>query len=324
MIRRPLVSIIIPIYNVEKYLEECFASVVNQTYKNIEIILVDDGSTDDSGKIADKLAEGNVRATVIHKKNGGLSDARNVGMRTARGEYITFIDSDDYVDKEFVRVLVDAATESDADIAQCDNSRRIKDMGNGSGKLTILSGQDAFVSMMKFKSISPPAWGKLYKKSLFDNSGLTFPVGRIHEDTAILYKLIYFANKIACIDTRLYYYRLNNNSIMTARYTNKHYDSVLAYHDELDKFVKLNRIDINRSVIYRHKALRFLSVLNKLALNRMEQTIDYTDIRKAYVTLAVKSYDAVCLAGILLVYIPNTMRSINGATPHIRKLLGKM
>jgi O-antigen biosynthesis protein WbqP len=319
-----LVSIVVPIYNVEKYLVECFNSIVRQTHKRIEIILVDDGSKDSSGEIADTLAKTDKRVTVVHKVNGGLSDARNVGIRLAKGEYITFVDSDDSIDTEFIKKLLKLAQKSNVEIAQCDNSRDVSMLGTGTGNSYTIQSQDAFVELMKFKVVSPTAWGKLYKTSLFHDNELEFPVGRLHEDTAVLYKLVYFASAIACMDSVLYYYRINNNSIMSSAYTKNHYDSVIKYHSELDEFIDANQLVIDKTTIHRHKALRLLSVLNKLALSNSKSNKSiYKELRQEYINLSIKSRSVMCLIGIAPVYLPYIFRSARQVNPVIRSLLGK-
>ena len=319
----PLVSIVVPIYNVEQYLEECFESIKNQSYENIEIILVDDGATDSSGEIADKLAKDSKKTLVIHKKNGGLSDARNAGMKIAKGEYITFVDSDDAISNDFVTTLVECALKNDADIAQGDNSRKREDLGRGSGNINTLSGEEAFIELMKFKMISPTAWGKLYKTSLFRDNKLEFPVGRIHEDTAVLYKLVYFAKNITCINKILYYYRVNDNSIMTASYTKKHYSSVVKYHEELEDFIAQHNIQVSEKVISKHKALRLLSVLNKLAIHSREDSKEYRVLANDYRVFTKKAMSTVGVSGLFLVSNPSLFRSIKNITPKIRRALGK-
>lgn len=322
-IKQPLVSVIVPIYNVEQYLEECFDSLLSQTYENTEIILVDDGSPDASGKLADQLKLRDDRVMVVHKKNGGLSDARNAGMKIAKGEYITFVDSDDYLDHSFIETLVALVIENDADIVQCDNSRKPDKLGQGSGVVQIMEGGAAFVELMKYKVVSPTAWGKLYKRSLFTDNGIIFPVGRIHEDTAILYKLIYFAKHVACFNRVLYYYRVNENSIMTASYTDRHYESVVKYHDELDEFIVKNDIPIGNRKICRHKALRLLSVLNKLALHDMAKSDVYLLLKAEYIGYSRQAYDIICVIGVGPVAFPVVFRSLHDITPFIRKILGK-
>lgn len=319
----PLVSIVVPIYNVEQYLDECFESIRSQSYENIEIILVDDGATDSSGKIADKLAKSSKVTQVIHKKNGGLSDARNAGMKKAKGEFITFVDSDDCIDKNFVRNLMDAILSNDADIAQCDNSRKIEYLSKGSSGVKVFSGEHAFIGLMKYKTISPTAWGKIYRISIFRDNKLEFPVGRIHEDTAVLYKLIFFAENVACLDQILYYYRMNENSIMTAEYTEKHYGSVVQYHEELDEFIAQNNIAIDSKIICKHKALRLLSVLNKLALHNEDKSEIYTTLKAQYKKFSRQANNLVCSIGAIPVSFPAIFRSMHYVTPVARKVLGK-
>ena len=319
----PLVSVVIPVYNVEKYLEECLNTIINQTYSNIEVIVVNDGSTDSSGVIAEKFLTIDSRLTVIHKVNGGLSDARNAGMSIATGKYITFIDSDDYVDYHFVETLTELAEKINADIVQSNNSRDPSRLGTGSKKYSVMHGNEAFVKLMKYKTISPTAWAKLYKLSIFSNNDLKFPVGRLHEDTALLYKLIYHANKIIHLDRTLYYYRINNESIMCANYTERHYSSVVTYHAELDDFISSKSIPVSRRIIQKHKALRFLSILNKMALHDSDKSTAYMGIRNEYVKFSLRSRSVVSILGTIPAYFPAIFRTIRSTTPIVRKMLGK-
>lgn len=324
----PLVSIVVPVYNVERYLEECFSSIASQTYRNIEIILVDDGSKDKSGEIADVLAQSDSRAMVIHKKNSGPSDTRNLGIKIAKGEYLVFIDSDDYIDTNFIEILLNSALQTQSDIVQCNNSRDRHKLGQGDLSNTSKPGIAAFIELLSYKMISPVVWGKIYKTSLFRDNNLDFPTGRQHEDTAILYKLIYFANNVVCLNKILYYYRPNDNSIMTgivnSSYRVDHYSSVVKYHQELDDFIKQNEIVVSKMCINRHKALRLLSVLNKLALHKYEKTDTYGKFRKEYYKLSLTSLDLICLLGFLPVALPVVFRTGRSITPSIRTLLGKV
>lgn len=322
-LNNPLVTVVIPVYNVERYLEECLASVINQTYRNIEIILINDGSTDSSGAIADKIAKKDLRLQVIHKINGGLSEARNIGIKIAKGEYITFIDSDDYIDKKFIDTLLHSAFKFDADIIQCDNTRKANLMGSGINKTISITGVEAFEKLMKYKTLSPTVWAKLYKLSLFKNNGLSFPIGRLHEDTALLYKLVYFSQQITHISFTLYYYRINNTSIMNSHYSDKHYGSVIQYHNELDEFILKNNIKIANHVIFRHKALRFLSILNKIALHQIDDKDATLKIRYAYIASSFRAKSVLCFIGIIPAYLPIMFRVIGRTTPLIRNILGK-
>lgn len=317
-----LVSIIIPIYNVEKYLTECFNSVARQDYVDIEIILVNDGSTDRSGELADNLASTDARARVIHKENGGLSDARNVGIKSAKGEFITLVDSDDYIAENFISNLMQEMGE-DIDIAQCDNTRDNSKLGLGSGKIITMSGSDAFNKLMNYKTISPTAWGKIYRIALFKDHNLTFPVGRIHEDTAILYKLIFLAKNVSCVDKNLYYYRKNEGSIMRSAYTRDHYESVELYHKELVEFIKQNSIEISKSEVNRHMAMRYLSVFNKMAIAKMDREEDFTRIKKTYEDMSQSLGIIKRTIGSVFVTFPSLFRASAGIMPLVRKALGK-
>lgn len=317
-----LVTVVVPVYNVEDYIEECFQSIVCQTYRNIEIILIDDGSTDRSGLLADKITATDKRAVVIHKSNGGLSDARNVGLRAAKGEFITFIDSDDYIDSRFVASLVNAMDDN-TDISQCNNTRDESKIGLGSGSIMCMSGECAFHSLLKFKSISPTAWGKLYRTSLFFENCIEFPVGRLHEDTAIMYKLVYFARSIRCINKSLYFYRKNDSSIMTSKYSYKYYNSVEQYHDELEEFIHVNDINVSRSFINKHKAMRYLSVINKMALSNMDNSMEFKRIKTKYIEASHDLNIVRKVIGFSFVEFPELFRVTKNMMPTIRRLIGK-
>ena len=164
---KPLISIIIPVYKVEKYLEKCIKSVLDQTYKNLQIILVDDGSPDNCGNICDDYARVDNRIEVIHKANGGLSDARNVGLKAARGEYIGFVDSDDYVSNEMFENLYNTLISNDVDVAICnfyiviDDKNIIKNADNG---VEIYNKLEILKEILLDKKIQSYAWNKLYKR----------------------------------------------------------------------------------------------------------------------------------------------------------------
>jgi len=210
-----LISIIVPIHNVEKYLEECIKSLINQTYQNIEIILVEDGSPDNCGKICDEYAQKDARIKVIHKENGGLSDARNCGIEVATGKYITFVDSDDYVSKYYVQKLYNAIIENDVKVSQC-NLIRVEEDGKEIEKVGYEENQIKDTKEM-IKDLSREHWesiiacSKLYDIELFQK--IRYPVGKIHEDAFVTYKILYNTDKIAIVNDYLYYYRQLQNSI---------------------------------------------------------------------------------------------------------------
>ena len=189
--KMPLVSVVVPIYNVELYLKECVDSILSQTYKNIEVILVDDESPDLCGKICDDYAAMDGRIKVVHKKNGGLSDARNAGMKVATGDLITFVDSDDYISKDFMKILFEAMSENNSDIAIANmkrTSRRDDKNTVIDWKVSSYKNEDALIRMLYGTPFGTSACGKLFKRSLF--TGVEFPYGKFSEDLFTIYKTI--------------------------------------------------------------------------------------------------------------------------------------
>lgn len=244
-----LVSVVIPIYNVEEYLENCIDSVLNQTYSNLEIILVNDGSPDGCGQICDEYAMQDNRIRVIHKENGGLSDARNCGIEIALGRYITFIDSDDYIHARYIEILMYLAKKKNADIVvgdfvlfqvnnQCsDKVLRESDIQ----KAQILSAKHLYDNdFINGESMRlTVAWGKLYEKKLWD--GINYPVGKIHEDTFTTYKLMERATRVVYLKEPIYYWRENPNSITRGTFTLAHLLGLEAFQEQLEYFRDLRK-----------------------------------------------------------------------------------
>ncbi len=225
-----LISVIVPIYKVEEYLDRCLESIVNQSYKNLEIILVDDGSPDSCPKICDEWAKKDIRIKVIHKENGGLSDARNAGLSIAQGEYISFIDSDDWINIHFFEVMFNTMTAEKSDIIQCEKLDTTKNNGEylqqvDTFNLTTVTDEQA-ISMLicenKFKQV---VWNKLYKKQIIVKP---FVKGVINEDEFWTYKIISEADRITYIDAKLYYYFSRPGSIMGKGYSLKRLDGLMA------------------------------------------------------------------------------------------------
>lgn len=206
------VSVIIPVYNVEKYLKKCVMSVTAQTEKDIEIILVNDGSTDNSGKLCDELSSSDGRVKVIHKKNGGLSDARNFGLDAASSEYILFIDSDDYIEPETIELSLNKAESDNSDIVMFDIQLVTED---GNVIDYIKTNKSVSAALAKDPSIiltTPSACNKLFKASLFD--GVKFPLHAWYEDLRTIPKLYDKCNNISFVDSKpLYNYLVRENSI---------------------------------------------------------------------------------------------------------------
>lgn len=212
----PLVSVIIPVYNVQDYLEECVQSVQDQTYPNVEIILVDDGSTDKSGALCDELAAKDGRIHVIHKENGGLSDARNAGLKLAEGEYIAFVDSDDILNTEAIEVLEALCEQTGADVAIGQTEPFLEQVSSQSekkeAKTEKVSYEEALRRMFLHQQIGHEAWGKLYRRALWQT--MTFPEGLLYEDYATIYAVIAQCRMVAICYRPLYYYRVRSGSIM--------------------------------------------------------------------------------------------------------------
>lgn len=215
-----LVSVVVPVYNVEAFLPQCIDSLLAQTHPNLEIILVDDGSKDSSGAICDRYAAEHSCIQVIHKENGGLSDARNVGIAAAKGDYIGFVDSDDFVRPEMYRSLLQALCHGEA-IATC-GRYTTDEAGNLTGEEFTLDAPKTYIAAEAMNEIlvggpvDVAAWDKLYRKDLFD--GITFPVGEINEDAAIIFRLVDKAEKIVHIGAPMYYYRGRSGSITKSGY----------------------------------------------------------------------------------------------------------
>ena len=218
----PLISVVIPVYKVEKYLNKCVGSVLAQTYANLEVILVDDGSPDSCPAMCDAFAREDKRIVVIHKENGGLSDARNSGLNIAKGAYISFIDSDDYIAPTMYERMLQHMLVCDADMAICDfcyvddnysaidEANRTSPMKNEclstEGLLQAICGDKGWYYVT--------AWNKLYRRELFDK--IRFPIRKQHEDEFVIHHLADQCEKIVCINEAFYYYLQRSDSIMGA------------------------------------------------------------------------------------------------------------
>lgn len=210
-----LISIIVPIYNVERYFRRCIDSIINQTYKNLEIILVDDGSPDACPKLCDEYSKIDKRIKVIHKKNGGLSDARNVGIDICKGNYITFVDSDDWIEKDMIEQLYSLINKFSADISIC-NFLRTSDekmkIFNKNEKIKCYNKYEAIRELLKGHKIQDYAWNKMYKKEVFYN--IRYPKGRNMEDKGTTYKTFLLSTRIVTTSNCYYYYFDRSDSII--------------------------------------------------------------------------------------------------------------
>ncbi len=246
-----LVSIIIPVYNVEEYLEKCLDSIEKQSHKNLEIILIDDGSKDKSGKICDKYAKKDKRVKVIHQENVGLSGARNAGINIATGKYITFVDSDDIVSEKFVEYLYELAEEKKADIVICssykffDEKEIVSDI-NVYPTVVEYNSKTALEDMLYRRNITAYACSKLYITELFRN--INFPEGQLFEDLNTTYKLLDLAETIIWSPLELYFYRQRMNSIVNSGF-DKRKLSVIDAGIEIKKFIEKKYPDITEAAI---------------------------------------------------------------------------
>jgi len=254
-----LVSVIIPIYKVEPYLIRCLDSILNQTYKNIEIILVDDGSPDNCPQICDEYAAKDNRIIVIHQENGGLSAARNTGLDIAKGEYISFVDSDDWVHLQYIEVLLTSALKENADII-IGNHIRVNN--------SLIQHEDKYLNIKSYRSLDAlniliykapdsfvVSWSKLYKKELFNN--VRFPLKQIHEDEFTTYQLFFYSKKISYTSKTLYYYFQRPDSIMGQKvsFDNTLYQEQQALFFEIHKMYHLSSfllIKISREWLWRY------------------------------------------------------------------------
>lgn len=213
-LNQDLISVIIPVYNAEDFLERCLLSVLSNSYKNIEVFLVDDGSTDSSPAICDEYAEKDKRINVIHKKNGGTAEARNTALKYAKGKYIAFADNDDFIHKDFYKIMHNAITATDSDVVVCELTRDMPiDEFNKEIDLTAeVVNKHNFIlgTYCGDWTRNTAPWNKLYKRELFDN--IKFPSGKGYEDAYTTYKLLYTADKITYVNAALYYWWNNKNS----------------------------------------------------------------------------------------------------------------
>ena len=273
------VSVIIPVYKVEKYLKRCVESVVNQTYKNTEIILVNDGSPDNCGVICDEYAKIDSRIKVIHKANGGLSSARNAGLDIASGEYIMFVDSDDWIEEDSLEKL-DKYMDMSYDIINFKfrfakgktKNIELNDKLKDSYECDLLS----YIDKLFLGELDFFIWNKLYKKNLFDK--VRFPEGRNYEDLATIYKLYFKAKNIIVTDYTLYYYWLGNSNSITSNSTIKNMTDYLLSAKEIYE-VNKNYLQINKRD-FSSEDTRYKMMIIQLLINYTKSTYKDDDLKR--------------------------------------------
>lgn len=260
---KPLISVILPIYNVETFLPRCVESVMRQTYKNLEIILVDDGSTDGCPQLCDAYAKQDERIRVLHKANGGLSDARNQGALIATGKYITFIDSDDYVKDTYVEYLYRLIEKYQTRMSLCTHTvvfENGKTIRYGEGGDEVLSTENCLERMLYDDVINTSAWAKLYETEMVRQ--FPYPVGKLFEDIATTYKFFMACGSIACGYESQYFYMLRSSSIVYQQFNPKKLE-LLEMTDWMADDVRKQYPQLERAVERRQLYARF-STLNQL------------------------------------------------------------
>lgn len=281
MKNEPLISLIIPVYGVEKFLQKCLDSILAQTYKNMDIVVVDDGSIDSSGEICDEYAQKDKRIRVFHKKNGGLSDARNFGIEKSRGKYITFIDSDDYIEPDYICFLYKLISSDNYKMSICsifnDFTKNGNIVDNGDGTFREISNVDALEMMCYHHLIDTCAYAKLFERSLFDN--VKFPKGKVFEDIGTIYLLIDQCKKINCGFISKYHYVIRDDSITTKKFNEAKCD-LIEMTDKMASYVVRKYPKLKNAVKRRRIYARFSTINQMLTIK--DDT--YLNLRDEYIS----------------------------------------
>jgi len=232
------VTIIVPVYNVENYLRKCMDSILSQTFRNFEIISINDGSTDGCSDILDGYAKDNNNVVVINQKNQGLAVARNSGIKAARGKYLAFVDSDDYIDSEMINAMYQRAQNEGSDIVICRYEQVYEDgsVHYTSGITADYSKGELFKRVLAGK-ISGMACDKLYKTSLFLDNNIFYPKGLYHEDLVVTFKLFYYAKNISVIE-KVFYYWLRREGSISRTASKKHVEDIFEMLEMTESFFK--------------------------------------------------------------------------------------
>lgn len=258
-----LISVIVSIYNVDNYLEKCIKSIINQSYKKIEIILIDDGSTDSSGKICDYYSNLDNRIKVIHKSNGGLSESKNVGIKVASGELLSFVDGDDYIEESMLEEMTNNTNQYGSDLVVCNYYKVYgtkKTLGYKNYIKKVLEKEDIYDYLFNYWDLNVYSWNKLYKKSIFDY--ISFPSKRIFEDSYVICDILDNIKKISYISSPLYNYVYRKDSISNS-YSINYFDKIGSY----DKIIERVSIINNKSLLnnFRNrKAMILIEYLSKM------------------------------------------------------------
>lgn len=290
MKKNNLVSVIVPVYNIEDYIDRCLDSIVNQTYKNIEIMLIDDGSSDSSSKKCKEWEKKDKRIRFFHKENGGLSDARNFAIDRMNGEYVTFIDGDDFVANDFVETMLYLIQKNNSDISVCINTLYYEDgtlkhvYPNHNGNNTITKNNFEMLEEMLYqKKFDTTACIKMFKSNLFDD--IRFPNGKLYEDLDTVYKVFLKSKKISYINKEMYYYFQRSSSIVGKPFNKKDMYIIDAINNMLETIIQVdNENNLNNNLV--NACISKLLSVNFYILRR-------TKLEKKY-----DEYNAICINNI--------------------------
>lgn len=266
--KKVAISVIVPVYNVEKYLNKCINSILNQTFKDFELIIIDDGSSDKSGLICDEYEKKDKRIKVIHQENKGLSAARNIGIDLAIGDYITFIDSDDYIDENYLCIFYSVISKNNADIVMGGNiivneDITTSDSLNKKYSFEIIEKRETYKKMMNNETITFSAWAKLYKSNLIKK--IKYPIGKYYEDVYVINDIIECADKIIFTNYNGYYYLKRDDSIINSCMNTRHMDLIDAATKYKD-FMICNYPELNSYTIKGFIISNFM-IYNKAVLS---------------------------------------------------------
>ncbi len=292
-----LVSVIVPVYNTEKYLERCISSITEQIYQNLEIILVDDGSTDNSLEICNEWSKKDKRIKVVHKENGGLSSARNAGIDASLGDYLVLVDSDDRIAKEMISKMYSAIRIHDADLAICDFIKGTEDFYPFAEEETNELVSEEIDPLTALRSIYKDsynaqmyvaAWGKLYKKELFNT--VRYPEGKLFEDIYVTHRILYDCKRIAVVSNKLVYYYQHSESIMNSKFNVKKLDYLQALNERILFFQEKQLNELERMAYddYLHSLIWEYSRVRDILHDRNMQN----DIKNRFREVYTKGYSS--------------------------------
>jgi glycosyltransferase involved in cell wall biosynthesis len=265
---RPLISVIVPVYRVEAYLQTCVDSILGQTYPNLEILLVDDGSPDRCGQICESYAAADTRVRVIHQENGGVSKARNTGLDVCSGAYLCFIDSDDFIDRHYIEVLYSLCAENGADMSMCRMVRTIDGtvpVPNLRGPVRLYSGREMSVRLHSDATGNYAViCNKLFRRKLFES--LRFPSGRRYEDEYVVHQYFWASENVAITQAALYVYRQREDSFTGSAFTSARLDALSALEERLRFYAELEdpELEARANAVYCYLMRRCLPELRKL------------------------------------------------------------